>query len=586
MKANHLSLTASLISCCLVAASAIGAETTFQILFQSRQPAPGTPANTIFSAFGSPVIGGVNQTAFPAVLEGPGVGTLNNDAIWNRSNGLDVLVEREGFPASGLGAGVTNNGFTAGSAVLNSSNQIAFQAALRGLGVSSLTDEGIWRGAPGSLVLVARKGSQAGGLAAGVNYSGFLPPALNLTGQIAFKASLTGVGVSTANNEGIWMGAPSGALAPVVRKGSQAAGLPASVLYDSLGSPVLNDNGQVAFKALVSGSGVGTFNNEAIWAGTPGSLAVVVRKGTQAAGLAASVNYDGLLTDPPAYNSSNQVAFVATLTGAGIGSFNDQGLWVGAPGAVALVAQKGSAAVGLPAGVNYNGFGRPVLSGSGQVAFKSSLTGLGVGAQNNQALWIGTAGSLSLIARSGSNAPGTAAGVLFSGFSDPLVNGAGLVVFKATLTGAGISTLNDEGFWSADAGGNVRLILQKGSLFDIGGGDLRTINSLTNELYAGNGEDGRPRTLNRAGQLVLNLGFLGGTNALVVANLLAQSPPAPAVLSISLANSLVQLSWTGAGFTLESAPTITGPWSPAADQSNPQSFPVAPGERYFRMRYP
>jgi hypothetical protein len=579
MKARNPVLAVSSILLCLLGGRALAAEVTFSAQFLTRQPAPGTAVNVNFTAFGSPVVGGVNQTAFPATIEGPGVGSANDQGIWNRSNAIAVLVEREGFAASGFGGGVMNNGFTNDSIVLNSSNQIAFQASLIGVGVGSQNNEGIWHGAPGALVLVTRKGFQAAGLSAGANYDGFLPPAVNNAGQVAFKALLTGLGVGNINNEGIWSGAPA-ALTPVARKGSSAAGLPASVFYDALSAPVLNDNGQVAFKGLLNGA-VGTFNNEALWTGAPGALALVARKGTQAAGLGASVNYDGFVTDPPAYNRSNQVAFVAALTGLGVGTNNNEGLWFGAPGALTLIARMGSTAAGLAAGVNYNGFNRPVINGSGRIAFKGLLIGTGVGAQNDQAIWTGPAGTLSVIARSGSNAPGASAGAIFSGFSDPIINETGLTVFKATLTGLGIGPQNNEGIWTADAGGNVRLVLQKASFFNVGGGDMRMINSLTNDLYSGNGEDGRPRSLNEAGQLALHLGFIGSTNAIVVAQL-----GSPALLTISATNNSVQLSWTGNGFLLESATAVIGPWLTFTNQANPQSVLIEAGERFFRLRLP
>ena len=156
-----------------------------------------------------------------------------------------------------------------------------------------------------------------------------------------------------------------------------------------------------------------------------------------------------------------------------------------------------------------------------------------------------------------------------------------MVVFKATLTGSGIGTNNNEGIWTADAGGNVRLVLQKGSLLDVGGGDMRVINSFTNELYSGNGEDGRPRSLNEAGQLALHLELISNTNAIVVAQL-----GSPALLTVSATNNSLQLSWTGNGFLLESAIDVTGPWLTFINQSNPQSVAIEGAQRFFRLRLP
>ncbi len=47
----------------------------------------------------------------------------------------------------------------------------------------------------------------------------------------------------------------------------------------------------------------------------------------------------------------------------------------------------------------------------------------------------------------------------------------------------------------------------------------------------------------------------------------------------------VIISWSGAGWVLQEAPAVTGPWEDSADQSNPQTRTVAAGSaRFFRMR--
>ena len=46
----------------------------------------------------------------------------------------------------------------------------------------------------------------------------------------------------------------------------------------------------------------------------------------------------------------------------------------------------------------------------------ASLTGSGVDSTNNAGIWSEGSGSLALVARSGSQAPGTPSGVNFSGF--------------------------------------------------------------------------------------------------------------------------------------------------------------------------
>jgi hypothetical protein len=282
--------------------------------------------------------------------------------------------------------------------VLNDAGQVAFRSTLTGSGVDSSNNEGIWRGAPGSLSLVARRGSAAPGTASGVNYSSLGNPVLNDAGQVAFGAFLTGSGVDSSNNEGIWRGAP-GSLSLVARRGSQAPGTAAGVNYSSLGIPVLNDAGQMAFWAFLTGSGVDSSNNQGIWQGAPGSLSLVARRGSHAPGTASGVNYSSL--GHPVLNDAGQVAFWGFLTGSGVDSSNNEGIWRGAPGSLSLVARSGSQAAGTASGVNYSSLGIPVLNDAGQVAFWSFLTGSGVDVTNNQGIWIGDGSESLLVARRG-----------------------------------------------------------------------------------------------------------------------------------------------------------------------------------------
>ncbi|HZI33414.1 MAG TPA: hypothetical protein VFF11_13825, partial [Candidatus Binatia bacterium] len=57
------------------------------------------------------------------------------------------------------------------------------------------------------------------------------------------------------------------------------------------------------------------------------------------------------------------------------------------------------------------------------------------------------------------------------------------------------------------------------------------------------------------------------------------SAVAPGLLTIQNG----QLSWTGGG-TLQNAPAVTGPWTDAADQSNPQALSTTNAAEFYRLR--
>ena len=58
----------------------------------------------------------------------------------------------------------------------------------------------------------------------------------------------------------------------------------------------------------------------------------------------------------PTLNNAGQTAFFANLTGSGVDATNDLGIWSEGTGSLALVAREGSHAPGTPSGVNFNGF--------------------------------------------------------------------------------------------------------------------------------------------------------------------------------------------------------------------------------------
>src|SRR2546428_349988 len=68
-------------------------------------------------------------------------------------------------------------------------------------------------------------GTQAGGVPAGQNYAASLSePSFNEAGQVAFHGTLSGTGVTTSNDRAVWVGGPVGPLALAAREGQAAPG--------------------------------------------------------------------------------------------------------------------------------------------------------------------------------------------------------------------------------------------------------------------------------------------------------------------------------------------------------------------------
>ena len=186
---------------------------------------------------------------------------------------------------------------------------------------------------------------------------------------------------------------------------------------------------------------------------------------------------------------------------------NDNGIWRDGT----LIAREGSQAGGTPAGALFSGFNSPVLNDSGQTAFEAFLQngpgGVTVSNSSN-GIWR----DATLVAREGSQAGGTPAGALFSGLFNPVLNDSGQTAFQGFLqTGAGgVTASNDGGIWLNGPNGDTLLVARKGDAFD-----GKTLSALVLSLASG-GSDGRGRALNDFGQLAYEAQFTNGDEAVVL----------------------------------------------------------------------
>jgi hypothetical protein len=533
--------TAVFVSIFLVA---IASADTLRTVALTGQQAPGAAPGVIYDSFGAhydsifgaifrgPVLNDAGQTAFRADLSGNGVGSTNNQGVWSEGSGSLALVARTGSQAPGAPSGVNfrvDPTLELFSPVLNNAGQSAFYGGLTDGNV------GIWSEGAGGLNLVARSGVQAAGAPAGVNLSfaaGLDPfhldwPKLNDAGQTAFVGALTGAGVTTTNNWGVWSNG-SGSLELVARAGDQAPGTPSGMIYgvDNFASVAvggLNGAGHIALWANLAGSGVVGNQNFGVWSGGSGSQTLVTRSGSHAPGTPSGVSFLHPLAGV-ASNNAGQIVFPGLLTGSGVNSTNDMGLWSNRSGSLELVARKGSQAAGTPSGVKYfNILAFPVLNDAGQITFGSTLTGSGVDSTNELGIWSDGSGEMALVARTGSQAPGTAAGVKFSNLNSLSLNSAGQTAFRAYLTGGGVDLTNDRGIWATDRDGALQLIVRTGEELEVAPGDFRTPSDLDFVSITGNG-DSQKSGFNNLGQLVFWASFTDGSQGVFVSNAVAGRP--------------------------------------------------------------
>jgi hypothetical protein len=183
-------------------------------------------------------------------------------------------------------------------------------------------------------------------------------PAMNDSLHMAFQAVVTGSNnaltkVIGPSNSGIWADDGIGLLQLVVRTGTAAPGTKGA-LFSALSDPVYNNNNAVAFKGtLKSGIGDATThstpkNNVGIWSNDGGALHLVARQGNQAPGMDSDVVFSSFtqfaLPDQGGATNTGGVVLLAGVSGKGITSRNNQGIWaVNTAGTLQLIQKEGDA---------------------------------------------------------------------------------------------------------------------------------------------------------------------------------------------------------------------------------------------------
>ena len=494
------------------------ADASYQLVAKFGDQAPDTTSGVNYGSFSPPLLNNAGEIGYSADLFGNGVNDSNRQAIFAGPVEAPRLIARRSEQAPGTSAGTTYSAFD--ELVGNRVGAVAYNALFAGGDITSSNFEAIYVTsiATRDPQLTVRSGDVAPGTPAGVTFASFRQLRLNNIGHVSFHANLNG-GVG----EGLFFASPAGAQL-VARSGDVAPGTGGSLTYQTfLGATGLNANSQVAFRAQLGGSGLTSSNNTAIFGGDATNPQLVARAGSQAQGVPAGVNYSSFLfQQDPDLDDSGIMAFRAALTGTGVTAANNSAIYVGTPSSPQLALRTGTQAPGLPAGVNFSVFGVPELNIAGEIALAADLTGPGVTFNNEAAIFAGSPSALALIAREGNQAPGTSAGVQFASFDFPALNDLGQGAFDAVLRGTGVTTANDNALFAFDPSLGTILIAREGNHFDVNG-ELRTIQSVTFL--------DQERGLNDLGQLAFSLAFTDGSSAIFIAAI--PEPTSLALLALS-----------------------------------------------------
>jgi kumamolisin len=390
--------------------------------------APGTSA--VFASIGNPVFNDNGAIAFTGTLKI--ASTTNNLGAWCSSGGTLSLLARKGSAAPGFSgpAFATFNGL----ALPDQGGALLLATLTNGV-------QGIWRGnSTADLQLVAAVGKTVNNKT--IASLSFLasPPYVNgqsrsfdqATGNILYRAVFTDhtsalVHIAAANTD-----------LPVI-SGSSAPGITGAT-FATLGNPILNGTGHIAFQAATSAP-----LRTGIWADNhAGALQLVALTGSAAPGTSGVF----ATLSNPVYNDSETVAFRGTLRIAAgqATAATSAGIWSGSSGNLSLIARQGSQAPGCPAGATFASFTSLAIADQGGVIFMATLnpnTAAGVTAANKTGIWaVDHNGNLQLIARTGDIFNGwTISALTFmpvlpfvSGQSRNFDLGTGDLVYQATFT--------------------------------------------------------------------------------------------------------------------------------------------------------
>lgn len=338
----------------------LGTSGNFQLVALSGGLAPSGFENTRFTRFNIPVLNRQGTLAFPAGFDGGGFPNFGYQGIWTVSSGslqLAVITKESilgGFqhPSENLGKtpffeifvppyrpGLT----AAGDIVFNAYTVLTSQPG----------DNGMWTNANGEFqLLMPAQGFPAPGLPNGVRLGQVRRFVSNDSGQFVFSTLLTGDGVDSTNSRSLWAfhdRQPK----MIAREGDQAAELPPGIRYRTLfqypttlgpqdSLPSLNDAGQIAFVARLTGPAIDAFNDTGIWRtdAADDHLQLIARTGQPAPD--TPPGYSFLRLEAPQLNGAGRIAFRADIATPLTRDYLDSGIWAeDAFGALRLIARTG-----------------------------------------------------------------------------------------------------------------------------------------------------------------------------------------------------------------------------------------------------
>jgi hypothetical protein len=246
------------------------------MLFDDGQYGPRMGPGIVFAGLTFPYFNANGKMLFGAQIS---PGAPNESGLWTLEDTDLRLIATEG-DAGALGPQIPGATFVDNFASydINAAGEIIFENRI------STGTQGLWRHRASGNVAIAlgrTDGPLGPQLGPGIGFNDFLGTAVNEEGELAFGASFNPESNLGDIEFGIFE-TDNGSIHPIaLRRRDDALGpqLGPGVFFSRLGFPLLNNADQIVFEGGLTGAGVNSTNDEAIWAFLDDQLALVVRKG-------------------------------------------------------------------------------------------------------------------------------------------------------------------------------------------------------------------------------------------------------------------------------------------------------------------
>lgn len=242
-----------------------------QLLFRRGQPAPGLTDGTYLTSLSS-FSGYINESTVVvnATLAGGSTTTATDAAVLLWRNGASSIAVREGDPVYGIPGATFTGTATVNGRGVSADGRFVFTSSITGAGVTTADDLVFCLHDPNGGSRVLLREGDASAVWNGGTFSNINGTGLAFAsnGHVIFNAGvLTG---GNASNVAVDLDLATNGMAPIFRGGSQAAGLPSGVLYATnfAGSsgPNINANGEMVVRLPLEGAVTGGVDDSALYA--------------------------------------------------------------------------------------------------------------------------------------------------------------------------------------------------------------------------------------------------------------------------------------------------------------------------------